>query len=188
MNEILKVLIPVLSGFLVAFLAEPVKVFFQNRIRKQNLRVALYKEILSNYAFLSTYLETYRLSLDISKDSMSGYSEYVRKEFANFSGHLFRTECYKHALSQELPLFYQLTEAMMVNALYTSLNMILEPPTDPMTDKRQLDISFAEDYLDTLAIEIEAGTFDKNLLVKISDKKTVKEILERDRKRGSSQK
>jgi len=161
-----------------------VKVFFQNRTGKQNLRVALYKEILSNYWFLSTYLEAYGLSLDISKDSISGYSEYVRKEFSNFSGHLFS----KHALSQELPLFYQLNEAMMINALYTSLNMILAPPTDPLTDKRQLDISFAEDYLDTLAREIEAGTFDKNLLVKISDKKTVKEILERDRKRSNAQK
>jgi len=57
-----------------------------------------------------------------------------------------------------------------------------------MTDKRQLDISSVEDYLNTLAIEVEAGTFDKKLLVKISDKKTVKEILGRDRKRSHAQK
>jgi hypothetical protein len=62
MDETIKVLIGTVSGFVIAFFAEPVKVFFQNRTGKQILRVALYKEILSNYWFLSTYLEAYGLS------------------------------------------------------------------------------------------------------------------------------
>ena len=48
MDETTKVIIATLSGFIIAFFAEPVKSYFQNRGQLHNLRVALYKEMVNN--------------------------------------------------------------------------------------------------------------------------------------------
>ena len=46
--------IATISGFIIAFFAEPLKTYFQNRAKLKNLRIALYKEILYNYSSLKT--------------------------------------------------------------------------------------------------------------------------------------
>ena len=44
MDETTKVLIGTISGFLIAFFAEPIKIYFSNNFKKRNIRLALYKE------------------------------------------------------------------------------------------------------------------------------------------------
>jgi hypothetical protein len=41
MDDTLKIIIGTLSGFVIAFFAEPIKIFFQNRARINNIRLAV---------------------------------------------------------------------------------------------------------------------------------------------------
>ncbi len=41
-----------------------------------------------------------------------------------------RTECYKNALQNELPLFYQLTEANVLNVIYGRINQLMNLSSD----------------------------------------------------------
>lgn len=66
MDETTKVIIATLSGFIIAFFAEPVKSYFANRAKLNNLRIALYKELLYNYSTLKD-LECVNLSLPHTK-------------------------------------------------------------------------------------------------------------------------
>ena len=54
--EYLKTLISIFTGFVTAFLAEPVKVYFTNRAKKDNMKKALYGEIISIYNSLFAFL------------------------------------------------------------------------------------------------------------------------------------
>jgi len=101
MDEATKILIGTISGFLIAFLAEPIKIHFQNQAKSRNLRIAIYKEIFFNYSLIKWHFEN---------DSIHNYTEEGK--------YLLQTECYKYAINQELSLFYQLNEAISVNAIY----------------------------------------------------------------------
>lgn len=101
MSETIQIIIATLSGFIIAFFAEPVKTYFQNRAKLYNLRIALYKEIIFNYGCL----------LPLNEDSF-------KSDRDNIINHTLRTECYRHAIQNELTLFYQLSEAATINILY----------------------------------------------------------------------
>lgn len=99
MDETTKVIIATLSGFIIAFFTEPVKSYFANKAKLHNLRLALYKELLSNYATVDTAIRhDVALTMFFYQPSL-------------------RTECYKHALGNEISLFYQLDEATSLNTL-----------------------------------------------------------------------
>jgi hypothetical protein len=101
-QDVLTVLIGTLSGFIIAFFAEPVKTYFQNSAKLEDLRIALYKELLINYLSLKNLVS-------------DGYSlSQWRTDFSEFT---LRNECYKHALENEISLFYQLNEANKINIL-----------------------------------------------------------------------
>src|SRR3989304_907108 len=102
MDETTKVLIGTLSGFLIAFFAEPVKIYFQNKTKLKNLKLALYKELLDNYWTLR---------------DMKGVNEKELVKFMHEFG--IRMECYKNAIQNEVSLFYQLKESHSFNVLYS---------------------------------------------------------------------
>jgi hypothetical protein len=171
MDEMLKVIVATLSGFIIAFSAEPIKIYFQDRSKKQNLRVALYKEIYHNYCLAKTYIEVYDEEVPIEKKRDIHLGNLVA-----FSRYLYRTECYKQAISQDLSYFYQLKEATMINALYIDLTVILEMPKT--NDGRDMDVSdWLVDFLNIVNSEVEFGSFDKSLMAKIADKKIFAEML-----------
>ena len=96
-----------ITASVTAFLAEPVKTFFQNRAKLKNLRIALYKEMVHNYNILKSFVLD-----DFSSEFPTG--EYLAR-------HALRTECYKNAVQNELSFFYQLDEANLVNSLQGTL-------------------------------------------------------------------
>ncbi len=53
--EFWQLLVGTISGFIIAFLAEPVKTFFENRNKKNRLRKSLYREICYLYEALFAY-------------------------------------------------------------------------------------------------------------------------------------
>ncbi|MGZ6317313.1 MAG: hypothetical protein ACXWNQ_08645, partial [Anaerolineales bacterium] len=52
MNDAWATLIAAFGGFIFAFFLEPIKTAWQNKIRRDNLRLALYKELMFNYESL----------------------------------------------------------------------------------------------------------------------------------------
>lgn len=99
MTETTQIIIATLSGFIIAFFAEPVKNYFANRSKLRNLKIALYKELCNNYSTLNS-----NTRLDLVPTML-------------FYQSALRTECYEHALEHEISLFYQLDEASMINSL-----------------------------------------------------------------------
>jgi hypothetical protein len=102
MDATTQVIIATLSGFLVAFLAEPVKELIRHRNRLYSLKVALYKEILSNYECLTT----------VSTDEL-----YAASSLSVAVSPIVRNECYEYAIEREISLFYELDEAVVINGL-----------------------------------------------------------------------
>ena len=102
--------IATISGFIIAFFAEPVKIHYQHKAKLHNLRVALYKELLNNYYALTHF------TVESLSDLFS--PEYVAQ-------HELRTECYKQTLQNDISLLYQLVEANAINVLYSQIDKIM---------------------------------------------------------------
>ena len=116
MDETAKVIIATLSGFIIAFFAEPVKNYYEHNAKLEDLRIALYKEMYINFLFLRGL-------------TPEGYS--LSKWRTDFSEFTLRIECYKHALENEVALFYQLNEANTINMLQGNfISKIIESYSD----------------------------------------------------------
>lgn len=106
--EYFKTLISVFAGFITAFLAEPVKVYFTNKAKKNNLRRALYGEILSIYNGVFNFLVfTDERGMKVS------FSKVVNTNF----------DCYKFAKSDP-SLLYKLKEASLINQIYYNIEFL----------------------------------------------------------------
>lgn len=162
MDESTKIIIATLSGFIIAFFAEPVKNMIQHRTNLHNLKLALYKEMLSNYTILRTAnMSEWSLNSFLSKPSL-------------------RTECYRRALENEVILFYQLEEAAMINSLQgDGINHIVDffsyikslPSQDFSKNISSLTHQFrslSTVFLTAFIIIVREGEFDTKLLKRLS--------------------
>jgi len=102
MDEATKLLIGTLSGFAIAFLAEPVKIYFENRSKLQHLKTGLYKELLFNYIICT---------------SAGDYPDRVYSADAVEQLSSVMDDCYKNALKNDMHLFYQLADANSISLL-----------------------------------------------------------------------
>src|SRR5260221_13126443 len=113
MDETTKVLIGTISGFVIAFFAEPIKRYFENKSKLQYLRIALYKEMIQNFLMLESTLDDFRNN---------------EKSNIMVGQPLMIDDCYRYVVSQETALYYQLTEARLINSFYKLLNMLTKIP------------------------------------------------------------
>lgn len=162
MDETIKVLIGTISGFIVAFMAEPVKSHFQNRNQRKHLRISLYKELFINYIWLS------------GNESIEDLQVFLRA-----SKQALRFECYDHVITQQVTLFYQLREAVMITLLYANLRAIM---TDSAYHNPE---GFIKAFLQTLENEVVSGGFDKRLLVRVGGRETLEKMRKSSERRNS---
>ncbi len=161
MDETTKVIIATLSGFIIAFFAEPVKNYFQNRAKLHNLRVALYKEMIHNYSSLDD------ASIDNANSSI--------KDF--LARRVIRIECYKHAIENEVSLFYQLDESNKINWLQGSLMGGIIDVSNYLPEVGFRDLS--EIFKDIIAESFYVGNLDAKLLRGLASKKLYREIMKK---------
>jgi hypothetical protein len=129
--EFLKIFIPMLSGFLTAFLAEPIKIFFTNQSRENNIKATIYSEIILIYEKFIIVLSMYEKS-----PSESDFSSMLNGKF----------DCYEYAKS-EPSIFYKFPEAASINRIYENLNLIkrkYEDGIDPERISKSLKLSILE--------------------------------------------
>jgi hypothetical protein len=110
MDESLKVTIATLSGFVIAFFAEPVKIYFQKRGKQRAIRRALYFELYFNYDHLTSFYDK-RKDRATTRTDMFQFVESVK--------HIARLEAYQFCITQNVDLFYQFKEAVTINSLYS---------------------------------------------------------------------
>jgi len=170
MDETTKVIIATLSGFIIAFFAEPVKIYFQNRAKLKDLRLALYKELIHNWILLTPFAE------DSNKNDPSIVLGVV------WFG--LRTECYKKALENELPLFYRLDESSTINMLHVNLAIVRDSVEEQEKDSKY-DIPYTQSacksYVGTLAEYFWNGLLLRNIAKKQLPEKDYLRLLESGR-------
>ena len=159
-------IIGVLLGFIVAFLAEPIKNSILNLINIRLLRKAIYCELLSIYDRATYYLEQIDLiHFDINhiktvSDIFELFIELDKKAFF-------------HAKEQQLLLYYNLKEAIILNILFSEMDyrQNLEKkhdlPPDLEQKKRAIE-NYANFLKDTLEKFFRKKLFDKSLLLECS--------------------
>ncbi|NJO76618.1 MAG: hypothetical protein HC833_24505 [Leptolyngbyaceae cyanobacterium RM1_406_9] len=146
--EYLKTLISVFAGFITAFLAEPVKVYFTNRAKKNNLRRSLYGEILNIYSSLSNFL--------VSIEERGIQIPFLKVVDTNFN-------CYNFAKSDPT-LFYQLKEANSVNQIYSNIELLKqEHETGVESDKA---VSLVKLVILQIELLLTTKKFDKKTVLK----------------------
>lgn len=110
-----QVLVGALSAivsFLVGFLAQPIKDWYTNRVKVDQLRKSIYKEI----AYLYHYLKT------LEDREERGLIRIDNTLIANLR--LIPTTCYRYALQNPL-LFYQLEEVTYIEIIFKKLDSML---------------------------------------------------------------
>lgn len=176
MDETTKVIIATLSGFIIAFFAEPVKNYFANKSQLRNLRIALYTELISNYFAL----------VHFTMDGTSNDS-YMLYQVSKYE---LRIERYKHALQDELFLFYQLKEANLLNVAYGRINQLMHLNEDLIAvyGKRGLKSASAiftqhgGTFKYMFTTSFYSRGFNAKILRKLVRPEQYKEIMEKGRK------
>lgn len=113
MDETTKILIGTISGFVIAFLAEPVKLYFQNSLKRKDLRRAIYYEIYANWIVANAMIDSLKEEEQIE----------VIKRGISYG---LRTECFQRYTSHDIVMFYQLKEAGDINLLYAYLRPLID--------------------------------------------------------------
>lgn len=165
MDETTKILIGTVSGFIIAFFAEPVKLYFQNKFNLNKMQGALYYEIFHNYMSLLIFLENYSKISDQEAMSL----------FKSGAKHSIRTECYKHFISNEVKLFYQLKEAAEINLMYSfiyTMKDYIDNDKDSQDDIRTL----VKHYTDFVKNSIKEGALNNKIMDKAAGKNTSQKI------------
>jgi len=170
MDESTKVIVATISGFLIALFAEPIKLFFQNRIKKQNIRRAIYSEIISNYLAFATL---FGKNLESKKDWIEDPGKFSN-DFAHGIRHLIKVDCFTYAVTQEAPTYYQMKEATSFNYLYSTLQAVLEWAAMNKTVQKSSHLrpqGFIDEFVRTTKDNIRQGYFDRRLVKKIVGKR-----------------
>ena len=186
MSDTTVAILGVIAGFITAFLAEPVKIYFQNRARFSNLRMGLYKEMCNNYVTCKSFLEGVQKERDaLSKEDAE------QKEKVTLEGHIWsiktglRTECYQQAITTDVYLFYQLPEANLINFIHNAMSAILLSTNSEFTARHSVSlgdlITWCNGYVEFIFNAAYAGDLDQKALKETFGLSRYKELLEKGR-------
>lgn len=173
MDESLKVTIATLSGFIIAFFADPIKTYFQQRTRKRNIRRALYSEIHFNYDALSSFYYK-RMDKEITNRDMYQFVEGIK--------HIARLEAYQYYITHDMDLFYQFREVATINTLYAELRLLLENAQIRVEKKIPFDrtMEHIQGLLRRYIESIKTGKLDKSLLMEIIGREEINSFMEKE--------
>jgi len=176
MDDVIKIIIATISGFVVAFFAEPIKLYFQNKHQKRIFELALYGEIAHNYRLLSAFLKVYR---EDNPNQVKGFFEGAGKDSV-------RTDCYSRLSSQSPEIYYQLKESTIINTLYAYLVTAIDPETHSKNDVAKFHLS-VESFVLIVEEHVARNELNQRIMKRVSRKEDVKYIVESFNKRYKKQ-
>lgn len=154
------------AGLLVGFFAEPVKNCINSKCKRRQLRRSLYKEMANMYVSLKD-IELFRGGITIQEiitqiSQPENKAEFNTTEYGKrinthqtllHSLKFISTRCYEHT-KNEILLFYELDEAVDIDAIYISLfallhtenieNINLDSVFDKISELTKIIENFAE--------------------------------------------
>ncbi len=183
MDETTVTIIGMIAAFITAsvtaFFAEPVKNYIQHRTKLHKLRMALYKEIVSNYVFLSRFYD--------DRPKLVESEPVVAPDIVvAVTGLTVRTECYKSALESYLIEFYELSETSAINSLYGTLRYLVQlPKTKLLRTGKNISLDeipnmskeLADVFRETLIVRAHEGRLNKRILRKLMTKNGYDELV-----------
>jgi hypothetical protein len=175
MDDVIKTIIATISGFVVAFFADPIKLCFQNEHQKRIFQLALYGEIAHNYRLLSALLKVYR---EDNPNQVKGFFEGSGKDS-------MRTDCYSRLSSQSPEIYYQLKESTIINTLYAYLLTATDPEIYSKNDFAKFHLS-VESFVLLVEEHVARNELNQRIMKKVSRKGDVKYIIESFGKRYKS--
>jgi hypothetical protein len=156
----MEIIIGTLSGFVIAFFAEPIKQFIINNMKKNNLHKAIHYEIFHNWSVIEA--ATNKDDQNLLKDDtiLLATKLYLK------SG--IRNECYLHLINQETALFYQMKEAGNINHLYSYINTIYEWSRISDEESKKFNPKpTIEGFVSDVQELLDTGEIDKKLMGKV---------------------
>jgi len=166
MDETTKVIVGTISGFIVAFLVEPVKLFFQNKSRKKYFQLALYSEIYNNYRFLSSFLIVYH----------ENNPHQLKAFFDGAIKNSIRLDCYSQFVSKFPDVYYQLKESSIINMLYAYLTSAANPVLYAEKDISAFHLAI-ESFVRLVEEHVARNELENDVLEKVVGKEEVKRII-----------
>jgi hypothetical protein len=162
--EYWQLFISTISGFLIAFLAEPVKTFFTNRAKKASLRESIYREIAANYHLLYSIKRKRRIPPEHEQHSGTGAGYILRN---------LHQECYGHVLKETPVEFYQLEEAADINLIYAKISSIIDfigsaEEEEETVIGRMVSMTEVKFFMEEIAMPLALGRINLRTLRKVS--------------------
>lgn len=140
--------IPVIAGFLVGFASDPVKSFIARRIKRQQIKFALYSEIVAIQSELELYIELKEKGITHDLEALMFLS----------------SEAYELAKT-DLLVSCSLKEWSLISAFYRNIRIFT---TRAKELDQKLSIELASEVLKTAEILLNRKGFDKKLLKKVT--------------------
>ena len=159
--EIWETTITALASFIVAFYAEPIKIYFSNKARKRQFKNALYREILQIHSQLS---------------DIRAFVVQKRMDESGFIFALNRITCQAYQTAKADPfLLYELKEAIDFDVLYKNLELLQQLALKSMSFEQEQppnqNLLFnLMAYLDAALISFKAKVSNGSLEVKAIEK------------------
>jgi methyltransferase-like protein len=152
-----------ITASITSFLAEPIKSYFENTNKINQVRKALYKELVDTHMSLARHV----FGKEIDNKN---YVDLI------IQGSI-QTACFKHTIQNDVTLFYQLDESGIINILYSYLSLMSNPLGLPKLedgdtediDKKyiQMFTTLSDAFIETFAVEAYSHRLDNKLLKKI---------------------
>lgn len=154
-----------ITASVTAFLAEPVKSYFVEKTKLQNIRLSLYKEIAQNSFFLNSLVKAYDdENIDLVLDWMM---------FENWVS----TKCYDGIVKQSVDDYYRLDDVIFIDTIYKWIKMLIIKSERSEEifgeDSRDYAIHFVEDVSDGL----KSGMLNKKIMLRAVSEKRIDELL-----------
>ena len=156
----------VIAVLVSTFLAEPLKIKAQNKAKADNLRLALYKEMVFNFLWLDS----------VEHGDWDTFSELPVTSIINQIEPNLRRECYEQAINGQLETFYQLKESILFHNIYSTLSDVPRTNAAAIRDRQQTQqkiypaiYTACRVYVITVAQAFDDGRLDKEFLRKAVD-------------------
>jgi len=159
-------IIGTLLGFIVAFIADPIKNSVLNLINVRLLRKAIYCELISIYDRACTFInERERLYSRLDKTHIRTISDVI-EVFVQLD-----KQAFLYAKEQQPLLFYRLDEAILLSVVFSEIDyyqkLEKEHIQDPVTMESKL-FEYATLFKDSFERLFRHKEFDQYLLLKLS--------------------
>jgi hypothetical protein len=141
-----------IAGFVIAFLAEPVKTYFIQRTNKKSLRKALYREMAHLYSGWK--------GLVALIDENKIHSSQLIQNLPIVS----RTDCYSYAKTRPVE-YYALREAATIDALYHNFMLVGDQHLGGAEDRLQ----FARTALKVFEENLRHKAVDPEFMLIVAD-------------------